>query len=86
VTCSNLVLSLLQDAELQGQLCSNDLVDHAPEILSAFHNHPGSFKSTLEWASNVMKAHYAQSVTEVTRKENGCHFGALHTSAEQLKD
>jgi len=86
VTCSNLVLSLLQDAELQGQPCSNDLVDHASEILSAFHKHPGSSKSTFEWASNVMKARYAQSVTELTRKENGWHFGALHTSAEQLKD
>jgi hypothetical protein len=56
VTCSNLVLSLLQDAELQGQPCSNDLVDHASEILSAFHKHPGSSKSTFEWASNAMKA------------------------------
>jgi hypothetical protein len=56
VTCSNLLLSLLQDPELQGQPCSNDLVDHASEILSAFHKHPGSFKSTFEWASNAMKA------------------------------
>jgi hypothetical protein len=33
-----------------------------------------------------MKARYASSIRELTRKEHGWHFSALRASAKQLED
>ena len=83
---SDLVLALLQDPKLQGLSCSNDLINHAPQILTAFHNHPHSYKLTLVWASSVMKARYVKLIAELSGRDNRWHFGALHASTKQLKE
>jgi len=77
VTTSSFMLSLLQDNRLQDQPCAQDLIDQADEILQAFYEHPKSSKSTLTWASDLIKSQYAASVRELAKKENGWHFGAL---------
>jgi hypothetical protein len=56
------------------------------EILTALKAHPQTSKSTLEWASDMMKAQYAQSIQELTKTEHGWHFSALRASAKQLED
>jgi hypothetical protein len=63
-----------------------DLVKHTPEILSAFARHPQSSRSSMEWANDCMKQKYAQDVKDLSQKVNGWHFGALHTSEDQLKE
>jgi hypothetical protein len=86
VTISQLVLSLLQDPMLQNQVAVDNLVSHTTEILAALEVHPRTSKETLKWASNLMKAWYASSIRELTRKEHGWHFSALQASAKQLED
>jgi hypothetical protein len=86
VTVPELVLALLRDSRLQHQAAVHDLVDRTTEILTALEAHPRTSKSTLEWASDTMKAQYAQSIRELTKKEHGWHFSALRASTKQLKD
>jgi hypothetical protein len=66
VTVSQLVLSLLQEPRLQNQAAVDNLVSNTTEILMAFADNPLTSISTLEWASNLMKAHYASSIWELT--------------------
>jgi hypothetical protein len=86
VTISQLVLSLLRDPRLHNQVAVDNLVSHTTEILTALEVHPHTSKETLKWASNLMKARYASSIRELTRKEHGWHFSALRASAKQLED
>jgi hypothetical protein len=86
VTASNFVLSLLQDSRLQDLPCVQNLIDQTNEILLAFYEHPKSSKLTLEWASDLIKSRYAESVRELAKKENGWHFGALRASAKKLQE
>ncbi|KAF7969309.1 hypothetical protein HWV62_27741 [Athelia sp. TMB] len=86
ITASQVVLTLLKDDDLREHALTEDLVSHTRDILSAFQNHPASSKSAMEWAGEVMRKTYAQSIREMSHKNNGWHFGALHTSAAQLRD
>jgi hypothetical protein len=86
VTVLQLVLSLLRDPRLQNQAAVDNLVSHTTEILMALADNSWTSKSTLEWASNLMKARYASSIRELARKEHGWHFSALRASAKQLED
>jgi len=71
---------------LQNHAALDGLVTHTTEILTALAAHQSTSKSTLKWASDLMKARYAQSIRELTRKEHGWHFSALRASAKQLED
>ena len=86
MTLPELVISLLQDPRLQNHAALDGLVTHTTEILTALAAHQSTSKSTLKWASDLMKARYAQSIRELTRKEHGWHFSALRASAKQLED
>ncbi|KAF7971243.1 hypothetical protein HWV62_21560 [Athelia sp. TMB] len=86
VTASQVVLNLLNDETLREHPLTEDLVGHTRDILSAFQAHPASSKSAMEWAGDVMKKTYAQSIREMSHKSNGWHFRASRTSAAQLRD
>jgi hypothetical protein len=85
VTVSEMILSVLR-GRLQNQATIDNLVGNTTEILIALCAHPQTSKAMLEWASTSMKAQYAQSIWELTRKEHRWHFSALRASARQLED
>ena len=86
VTASKFLVSLLTDAGFQEHPCSEDLVHNSTEIFNAFLKHPKASGSALDWANTVMKKKYAKDIKDLANVKNGWHFGALHTSEEQLKD
>ncbi|KAJ6623850.1 hypothetical protein B0H10DRAFT_1943630 [Mycena sp. CBHHK59/15] len=64
----------------------HDLLNHSDDVLDAFLAHPRTSQSTLAWANGIVKIRYAALIRELAKKENGWHFSAANTSAEQLQN
>ena len=85
-TLSKVIIAILQDRRLKDHAAIEDLVTNATEILNVFQTHPRTTKTTLEWASQVMKGRYGETVQNLTDIDHGWHFNAHHTNAKQLED
>jgi hypothetical protein len=40
----------------------------------------------VDWALNLADRRHSKSVQHLSRVQNGWHFSALHTSAEQIQE
>ncbi|KAL6297985.1 hypothetical protein BKA93DRAFT_813167 [Sparassis latifolia] len=63
-----------------------DLVNRAQEILTAFHLHPKTTATTVDWTLQLARSCYSGAVQMLTRKEHGWHFSAANTKPEQIHD
>jgi hypothetical protein len=86
VTASKFLISLLTYADFRDHPYTEELIRNTSEIFNAFLQHPKASESALEWANTVMKRNYAKDIKDLAHVQNGWHFGALHTSEDQLKD
>lgn len=84
-TLSKVIIAVLQDKRLKDHEAIEDLVNNATEVLNAYQSHPRTSNSTLEWASQVMKGMYGQSIRDLTDIDHGWHFNAHHAKAKQLE-
>ncbi|GBE79100.1 hypothetical protein SCP_0202970 [Sparassis crispa] len=63
-----------------------DLVNRAQEILTAFHLHPKTTATTVDWTLQLARSCYSRAMQMLTRKEHGWHFSATNTKPEQIHD
>lgn len=91
ISLTEFLITLLIDPNIQQQgtpvtSVFTDLVTNVQELLAALWRNPASSSVMKSWCHTMMKGHYEQAVKKLTRRENGWHFGAIHTSEEQLRD
>ncbi|KAJ7210347.1 hypothetical protein GGX14DRAFT_625297 [Mycena pura] len=85
LTISHFVVSVLQHSSFTEHPAVKELLTDCPDILDALLNHPKGSKSTVSWATRVMKTRYAAAIRELADQKNGWHFVAAHLKADQLE-
>ncbi|THG98465.1 hypothetical protein EW026_g3742 [Hermanssonia centrifuga] len=76
-----LVIELLSSPS--NNLYALDLLANERNIFAAFLKHPKSLIKS--WAQEAYVGSLTREVKDLTKKENGWHFGALRASAEQIE-
>lgn len=85
ISASTFFISLLQNQYFPAS-ATNDLVANLSQILTALLAHPNVNQPVLQWAGTVFTQKVARSIADLSKVENGWHFGAANVSAEQLAD
>jgi hypothetical protein len=80
------MVSILRHPDFSEHHAVDDLLGHSEDVLNAFLHHPKTSQSTLAWAHGVIKLKYVQLIRDLADKDNGWHFSAANTSAEQLQN
>lgn len=84
ISVSDFLLHLLDSPYFSRHPSTVELAKRTPEIIAAFFRHPTSSSLALAWAHKTIKYVYSKAIANLSRKENGWHFSALHASAKQL--
>ncbi|PSS11000.1 hypothetical protein PHLCEN_2v3351 [Hermanssonia centrifuga] len=81
ISFSSLVIELFSSPS--NNLYALDLLANERNIFAAFLKHPKSLIKS--WAQEAYAGSLTREVKDLTKKENGWHFGALRASAEQIE-
>jgi hypothetical protein len=84
-TIRELVVFVLHNSSFSQHPLVLDIIQHPHDLLSCIsdtcHQPP-----LIDWAIELANRSHVKSIQELSGKENGWHFGALHASVAQIQD
>lgn len=86
VTISDIIITLLCDSYAQQHDLAVNLMAHSKDILSALHFNKSTLWPTAQWAHDLMKVRYINTIQLLSQKENGWHYSAFNATAEKLQN
>jgi hypothetical protein len=85
-TVTEFITTLLVDSTLSDHLLVLDITANALDIIITLLHHPLAHHPITHWAHDLVIQSFTRSLRDLSRIDNGWHFGAVNASVQQIGD